>query len=158
MDTATCSACSFTKPLPEMLKRKSRGGAFSYTCCLDCHKVRIKRYYNKNRADKIAAMRVYNAKRSALAGKRMRHHGSGTRWDDIRAFISWLKSVPCTDCGRVFLPCVMDLDHVHGEKLFGVSQVIGQAISEDVLWDEILKCEIVCSNCHRLRTWKRKHP
>jgi organic radical activating enzyme len=24
------------------------------------------------------------------------------------------------------------------------------------MWEEVAKCDLVCANCHRTRTWKRK--
>lgn len=66
-----------------------------------------------------------------------------------------LKSRPCTDCGGVFHWYVMDFDHVRGEKLGGVSALLQNGKSLSKLMAEIAKCDLVCSNCHRLRTWNR---
>lgn len=51
----------------------------------------------------------------------------------------------------------MDLDHVRGEKRFKVSQAVqlAYAATIDGLIDEIAKCDVVCANCHRLRTEAR---
>lgn len=156
MEEATCNTCSLSKPLVEMLERKTRKGLSFYSCCLKCHKARIKRYYNNNRQARIIAMKLYNDRRVALEGGRVRQRGQ-TKWVEAKAFLSWLKEAPCRGCQKTFPSYVMDFDHVHGEKLFGISQVIGHAVSADVLWEEIQKCEIVCSNCHRIRTYNRKH-
>lgn len=63
------------------------------------------------------------------------------------------KSVPCADCGRVYPFYVMEFDHVRGEKAFNIG---GAKVSRKRLLDEIAKCDVVCSNCHRERTWKNK--
>ncbi len=68
-----------------------------------------------------------------------------------------LKSGPCMDCGGVFPPCVMDWDHRDPErKSFSVSSKVRawyrDSRREDIL-AEISKCDLVCSNCHRIRTW-----
>ena len=76
----------------------------------------------------------------------------------IRAHINELKSAPCTDCGGTFDPVCMDFDHRPGEgKRAEVSALIwsGWARLDRVL-SEIAKCDLVCSNCHRLRTKKRR--
>lgn len=65
-----------------------------------------------------------------------------------------LKSVPCMDCGNKFPPECMDFDHVRGEKKFDVGAGTTRALQ--VLLDEIAKCEVVCSNCHRSRTRRRR--
>jgi len=44
----------------------------------------------------------------------------------------------------------MDFDHVRGEKLGTVSDLIFGEIEN--LLDEMDKCELVCANCHRIRT------
>lgn len=64
------------------------------------------------------------------------------------------KSRPCTDCGVEYPYYVMDLDHVTGIKKFNVSQATTHASSLAVLMEEIAKCEAVCANCHRLRTFR----
>src|SRR5436190_5107500 len=72
----------------------------------------------------------------------------------IRAIIEEAKDKPCADCGRRFPACVMDLDHVRGPKEFKVSEAVQKAyvISVERVRAEIAKCDVVCANCHRLRT------
>jgi hypothetical protein len=64
-----------------------------------------------------------------------------------------LKGGPCADCLGIFPPCAMDFDHVRGIKLFDVSKGVSKTWL--VLVEELAKCELVCSNCHRVRTSKR---
>jgi hypothetical protein len=72
-----------------------------------------------------------------------------------RAFINSVKSgVPCIDCGIVFPPECMDFDHVRGVKLFDVGDSVHRSISN--ITEEIEKCELVCANCHRIRTKVRR--
>lgn len=60
---------------------------------------------------------------------------------------------PCTDCGFSYPVVCMDFDHVRGEKKFNLSSSHGY--SEATIREEIAKCELVCANCHRIRTSKR---
>lgn len=70
-------------------------------------------------------------------------------------FVDGLKQVPCKDCDQTFPPCAMDFDHLEGyKKIRTVSSMINYG-SWKKLKEEIEKCEIVCSNCHRIRTSKR---
>jgi len=64
------------------------------------------------------------------------------------------KARPCADCGQTFDPVVMDFDHVRGEKLFTMGAGVRCKSTEAVL-AELAKCDVVCSNCHRLRTKER---
>jgi hypothetical protein len=68
------------------------------------------------------------------------------------------KSVPCADCGQCFPFYIMDFDHRPGEvKAFAVANVAGQTrISAARIQAEIAKCDVVCANCHRIRTWRRR--
>ncbi len=71
-----------------------------------------------------------------------------------RDFVRRLKEVPCTDCGVEYPHYVMDFDHVRGEKIGNIN-VLRTRRSIESLMDEIDKCEIVCANCHRVRTFER---
>ena len=68
------------------------------------------------------------------------------------AFIETLKLKPCMDCNGIFPPCVMEFDHVRGKKHKPVSQLRHNKMETLLL--EVAKCDLVCSNCHRMRTHK----
>lgn len=66
-----------------------------------------------------------------------------------------LKDGPCSDCGESFPPFLMHWDHMGEEvKEADLSRMITNSSWGDIL-KEIAKCELVCSNCHGLRTVKR---
>ena len=70
----------------------------------------------------------------------------------FRARLAELKAGPCSDCGQCFPPCAMDFDHRPGEvKLFKISSALSRP--ENVLMAEVSKCDLVCANCHRIRTF-----
>ena len=60
----------------------------------------------------------------------------------------------CMDCGYANNPVALDLDHVSGEKKFSCAQ------PGDITWEcllqELSKCIVRCSNCHRIRTWNKQ--
>jgi hypothetical protein len=50
----------------------------------------------------------------------------------------------------------MDFDHRSSElKESGVTRMIGRSGTERIL-AEVAKCDIVCANCHRARTFDRR--
>jgi hypothetical protein len=63
------------------------------------------------------------------------------------------KDIPCKDCGQIFHPVCMDFDHVRGEKIKGVGLM--KNLKRERMLKEIEKCELVCANCHRVRTHTR---
>jgi hypothetical protein len=71
----------------------------------------------------------------------------------IKEFINAQKNQPCADCRVQYPPYVMDFDHVRGEKLFNVSAAPAIVPNLDKIREEIAKCDLVCSNCHRIRTY-----
>jgi lysyl-tRNA synthetase class I len=62
---------------------------------------------------------------------------------------------PCMDCKEYYPYYVMDFDHVRGKKHKNVMELI-PTLSKKKIDEEIAKCEVVCSNCHRIRTHIRK--
>jgi len=73
-----------------------------------------------------------------------------------RQFIQDIKKGPCSDCGNHYPPCAMDLDHVRGEKKDDLSGMCDSGYTLRALMEEVNKCELVCANCHRVRTHKRR--
>lgn len=65
------------------------------------------------------------------------------------------ESFPCVDCGEYFLGVAMDFDHIGDDKICNVASMV-QRNGRLKIWDEIAKCELVCSNCHRVRTASRR--
>ena len=57
------------------------------------------------------------------------------------------------DCGVQYPFYVMDFDH-RGDKLFNVGS--GRGRSFDAVKAEAAKCDVVCANCHRERSFGPK--
>lgn len=66
------------------------------------------------------------------------------------------RDVPCADCGIVYAPYVMDFDHIKGTKVAGIATLAGNG-ARAALLRELPKCELVCANCHRERTYGIKN-
>jgi len=136
-----CSGCNIKKALKEYYKRKKgkRSGQY-YEKCKICMKQRGILYYHKNRKRQLE-----------LAIKR-RHNYYKTKRD----FIDSLKNISCKDCGKVYPAYVMDFDHKDGKiKVGNIASMITRNLSLKRIQKEIEKCDIVCANCHRIRTHNR---
>ena len=67
------------------------------------------------------------------------------------------EKTPCADCGKIYHYSQMDFDHIDGKKKHNIARYANSAVSIKTIKDEIAKCEVVCANCHRYRTWSRQN-
>jgi hypothetical protein len=129
-----CGRCGVEKPLDEFHRWNQRDGP--QFLCKPCRKEYDRDYHARNRERLVA-----------LAKKRQQR------------FLEWhrqLKSTtPCADCGGYFHFAVMAWDHLPGtHKVAEVSTLLRKGSSRKVR-EEIDKCELVCANCHALRSYSR---
>lgn len=67
--------------------------------------------------------------------------------------LAYLRGKSCVDCGILDI-VVFEFDHVRGEKVDDVSKLMKKGCWGRVL-NELTKCDVVCANCHRIRTARR---
>lgn len=120
------------------------------------------REWKRKNPDKYTAnWKRYNAKNKEriYARNRMRYvdrkHIYAITRNAKRAFIIAEKSRPCLDCTRMYPWYVMDFDHVRGVKRYNISKMAA-SYSWKAIMDELIKCDLVCSNCHRERTFNNR--
>lgn len=104
------------------------------------------------RADKLQKERVYqktNRKQIQVKNTLLK--------TKTRHMLALLKAERgCYDCGGRFPSEALDWDHLPGsEKLFSIGSQ-AQNHTFDAVIDEIAKCQVVCANCHRIRTTNRR--
>jgi len=77
---------------------------------------------------------------------------------EIRVYIRAAKEgKPCLDCGIPYPPYVMDFDHRDKKtKICHPSRILFKGWCDERVQKELNKCDLVCANCHRLRTFERK--
>ncbi len=66
---------------------------------------------------------------------------------NVREYIAGVKSDGCSICGYRKCISAIEFHHVDGEKNFELSSTSSRSLSQ--ICDEIDKCIVVCSNCHR---------
>jgi NADH:ubiquinone oxidoreductase subunit F (NADH-binding) len=106
--------------------------------CKPCRKDYDREYHARNRA----------RRQEQVKERRRRLHEWNNR---IKS------STPCADCGRTFHPVAMTWDHLPGtDKVTEVSNLVraGKTIQAR---KEIEKCEVVCANCHAVRSYERRN-
>lgn len=74
-----------------------------------------------------------------------------------QAYVNQIKiEQGCADCGYREHAVALDFDHVAGIKSADVAVLVRRLVPYPELDAEIAKCEVVCANCHRVRTLERR--
>ena len=133
-----CYRCGAVKPAGEFNWRHMAGNRRD-SFCRPCRSAYKKEHYARNKQKYID---------NAAARKRL------TRRKRTEYLIAFFKAHPCLDCGETD-PVVLEFDHIGDNKLFEVTQHLAERRWDDIL-AEMEKCEVVCANCHRRRTCKRR--
>ena len=79
-------------------------------------------------------------------------HKRREQTDKIRQY---KEAVGCTDCKQKFPHYILEFDHLPGVEKLGSPNEISRKYSWEKAVQEIDKCDVVCANCHSIRTWKR---
>lgn len=103
--------------------------------------------YTKEQQKAYDAARYRNKKDQLRAGITRRQAEIRTKY---RAY---KEALCCTDCGNDD-PRVIEFDHL-GDKLMDISVMVGSGYGWPRILAEMEKCDPVCANCHRIRTWGR---
>lgn len=108
-----------------------------------------RRWYLKNKLDIQHARRD----RAGILAQQRREHKAGK----YNAVCEYKDRHRCVDCNQSFPAPVMEFDHIssRGPKVGSVAEMLAAAASWDQIEEEIAKCDLVCANCHRLRTFLR---
>ncbi len=134
-----CGICGEEKSFEDFNKNNCKADGLQ-TNCRECMKVKAKGYYlANNEKQKIQINEARNRRR-----------------DENKLKLYAIKSNPCLDCNQSYPHFVMDFDHVSGEKILAISEMMQRAMPWNKIQEEIDKCELVCANCHRIRTFTRR--
>ena len=77
-----------------------------------------------------------------------------------REYILSKRNVPCADCGQTFPVCCMEFHHLDEETKLESLKKRGKGFLDTMskysikrIDEEMDKCVILCSNCHKIRHW-----
>jgi hypothetical protein len=129
-----CPGCGLDLPSESFGFRNKALGVRQWQC-KECLRKYSKQHYEANKPSYLAARTRTNIR--------------------LRQWFESLKDRPCADCGQSYEPWVMEFDHPDGStKVASVSELMRQHRSAAVRV-EVAKCDLVCANCHRRRTYLR---
>lgn len=63
----------------------------------------------------------------------------------------------CADCRNRFPHYMLEFDHRPGHKKVDNVYRVLKKYGIDKAWEEVKKCDVVCANCHKHRTYHREH-
>ena len=133
-----CSKCKQTKQrTSEFFNKKSSASDGFNSWCKVCRRTH---YHKMKNTDEY----IQTYKR-AKASKQERA---------LKFYSQIVSDGECMDCGEEDSR-VLEFDHVRGVKKAGVAQLVYSGYSNKSLQSEIDKCDLVCLNCHLLRTTDR---
>jgi hypothetical protein len=126
------------------IKCTKNGKAYLQPYCRDCQKVYWAVYYSNKENKEKHLKRKYKKDKQKKA--------------ELVDIVNKAKDAPCMDCKIKYNPWVMDFDHLDPDtKIDSISRLVSDKVHENKILDEIKKCELVCANCHRERTYERIH-
>lgn len=73
----------------------------------------------------------------------------------LKLWVREQKSKPCLDCNTVYPYYVMQFDHRPGTVKIDAISRLGKDGRVKIVQVEIDKCDLVCANCHAVRTFNR---
>lgn len=143
-----CELCShnYHKRSDVVSAKKRRGTSFHCDSCT----ANLKPTLEQKRQTKAKGSAKYYKGNRDLVKARVREQAK-LNLD----YIKGLKKNPCMDCGENYPHYVMEFDHCRGHKRLNISVMTSMGYSIETLKDEVSKCELVCANCHRERTFSR---
>ena len=127
-----CSTCKQWKPLEEFNRRSTSKDGRQWSC-RDCNSA----YHYENLARHMAQIRA--RKRREITANQ-------------RRLLAYFLEHPCTDCGEAD-SVVLEFDHLR-DKAANIGRLMTGTWKR--IAAEIEKCEVVCANCHRRRTYARQ--
>ncbi len=127
-----CSKCSneYEETVDNFSPDRGALSAWCRTCKSDYHK----ELYKKDPSRKLKLLERNEARQHDIRLKVMDH----------------LYKNPCVKCGEDN-PLVLDFDHLE-DKDFSISRAILRTYGWSRIEKEIQKCQVLCANCHRIKT------
>lgn len=106
----------------------------------------------KQYSDEVAAKRRYYMRsKQAIVDRTRQKRAEIRKW-----LIDYKTERGCKECGNKH-PAVLDFHHTGGRKERGLTECANSQFSQQRLEEEIAKCIILCSNCHRISHWNLTH-
>lgn len=119
-----------------------------------CHRCKVEQPIDQFYVESEARISARNGKNHRMPCRGCARRYQAEKRAPRQAYVDKVKTESgCMDCGlRPKFLQVLEFDHRPDEmKLFHISDRMASGTMEDLI-AEIAKCDVVCANCHRVRT------
>jgi hypothetical protein len=131
-----CRGCDALRKREEFALKNAATGE-RHSQCKECGRRRAKDHYLANHAAYI---------------ERNRRNRPTQRRRNANIVLDYLLTHSCVQCGECD-PVVLEFNHVDVRAKTGnVAELVRSGCSRKRLLDEIMKCEVLCANCHQRYT------
>lgn len=132
-----------------------------YRLCARCRKWKGQAEFHNSVTGQFSycrnCRREYDREYHETRGGPRRRQRQRTRRERLRDWMADLKrGVACADCGDTFPSAVMHWDHLPGPPKVDAISTLVESRTRTLVLDELVKCELVCANCHAVRTAERR--
>jgi hypothetical protein len=136
MGTKICKTCQVEKPLEEFSFSNKEKTKYRPHCKI-CYSQYQHGQYLKDPEKYIRRATIRN---------------NEIRPRNIKYVFDYLQEHPCIDCGEKH-PIKLEFDHRDGkEKKAGIAELLQGTPPISEIQEEIDKCDVRCSNCHKVKT------
>ena len=157
-----CPACKLLLHITKYSIRADRCKKLGHLCitsfCIDCSKIKSRAGGKPRGFFFGGAPPLYHGKTPIGPKSKVYQGKASQRGRDAKKAVMEYFGNECKRCGYEGLPQQMDVDHLNPkEKKISLStSTLAHTTPEDIL-KEVVKCQMVCANCHRLISTKAKH-
>lgn len=128
----TCGMCKQAKALSEFNVNRAKKDGLQ-TSCRECNKTHAKGYYEKHKERLVRQIKTAYKHRCK---------------DNLAKVRGWKADRGCSRCPERD-PVALDFHHPENNKEFAIAHAVSHGTSWKRLETEMLKCVILCANCHR---------
>lgn len=137
MEQLKCNKCGRENLTLDDFPWKNKAKGKKTKACKECTVKTSMKHYISNKERYIAASAKRSKEQRLIISEKL---------------YGFLTGKECKDCGTTDIR-VFEFDHLDPSlKQFNIGNAANQGVSWERILNEIEKCEIICANCHRIRT------
>lgn len=135
-----CTICGETKNKNDFFYRNKRTEKL-HSQCKNCYIIKRRKIWRDHYHKYGSQYRQRAVERNRRLKNRLRH-----------LMFQYLQMRVCEKC-EISDPRVLEFDHIDpASKSFSIARAMNNTVSWEAILLEIKKCQVLCANCHRIKT------